>query len=87
MGQAVEQSSGEPLVAEDAGPLVEGQVRGDDRGAALVALADELEEELGAGLRQGYEAEFVDDEQLASGELPLKAEQSLVVLGLDHLVE
>jgi hypothetical protein len=49
------------------------------------ALADEPEEEFGAGLRQGHEARFIDDEQFASGELPLQSQQPPVVLGLDHL--
>jgi integrase len=53
VGQPVEQRAGEAFVAECAGPLVEGQVRGDDRGAALVALADQLEQAFGAGLDNG----------------------------------
>jgi hypothetical protein len=32
---AVEQSSGEPLRAEDLGPLVEGQVAGDERSSCV----------------------------------------------------
>ena len=47
VGQAVEQRASDALVAEGPGPLVEGQVRGDDRGAALIALADQLEQQLG----------------------------------------
>jgi hypothetical protein len=38
-GRPVEQSAGEPLGGEHAGPLAERQVAGDDRGATLVALA------------------------------------------------
>src|SRR5713226_775626 len=47
--QPVEQRAGQPLGAEHAGPFVEGQVGGDDGGAALVSLAEELEQEPGAG--------------------------------------
>jgi hypothetical protein len=36
MGQAVEQRGRHLGVAEDAGPLAEGEVRGDDDGGALV---------------------------------------------------
>lgn len=42
VGQAVEKRAGEMLLAECGGPLVEAQVRGNDGGAPLVALADPL---------------------------------------------
>ena len=63
VGEAVKQSAGEPLGAEDVGPFVEGQVGGDQDGAPLVALAEDLEEEFRAGGGQGDEAQFVDDQQ------------------------
>jgi hypothetical protein len=50
MGETIEQRAGQPLGTEHAGPLVEGQVAGDDDRAALVALAEDLEQQLGAGL-------------------------------------
>src|SRR6202049_4784774 len=52
VGQPVEQRTGQPLGPEHAGPLVEWQIAGDDGGAALVALAEDLEQQLGAGRRQ-----------------------------------
>ena len=63
MGEAVEDGAGEALRSEHFCPLVERQVRGDDDRAALVTLGDDLEQELGAGLAEGDEAEFVDDQQ------------------------
>ena len=60
MGEAVEESAGEALGAEHLGPFVEGQIGGDQGRAPLVALAEHLEQELGAGLGQRHEAEFVD---------------------------
>src|SRR4030088_1134274 len=51
---------------EHAGPFVEWQIAGDDGGAALVALAEDLKQQLGAGRRQGDIAELIDDQQLAS---------------------
>ena len=45
VGEPVKQSAGEPLGAEYVGPLVEGQVGGDQDGAPFVALAEDLEEE------------------------------------------
>jgi len=38
VGEAVEQRAGEALGSEGLGPLVERQVTGDQRGAALVAV-------------------------------------------------
>jgi len=60
VGQPVEQRAGQPLGGEHAGPLVERQVGGDNGRAALVALAKDLEQQLGAGLRQWYVAELID---------------------------
>jgi hypothetical protein len=49
VSKAIEQRAGEALGGEHAGPLVEGQVAGDDNRAALLALAEDLEQQLGAG--------------------------------------
>ena len=79
VGQAVQQCAGETLRPEDFRPLVEGQVGGDQDGAPLVALAEDLEEEFRAGGGQGHEAQLVDDQQPEAGQLPLEVEQSAVV--------
>ena len=47
MGETIQQGSGEPFRAEDLGPLVEGRIGGDQDGAPLVALAEDLEEQFG----------------------------------------
>ena len=73
VGQPVEQRAGEPFGPEHAGPLVERQIAGDEGGAALVTLAEDLEQELGTGRRHRYIAEFVDDQQLVSRQLSLQA--------------
>ena len=62
VGQPVEDGACETLCSEDLGPFVEGQVGCDDDGAALVALGDDLEEQLGAGLAEGDKAQLVDGE-------------------------
>src|ERR1700759_4670614 len=49
MCQPVEQRAGQPLGAEHASPFVKRQIGSDDSGAALVALAEDLEQELSAG--------------------------------------
>ena len=87
VGDAVEQGAGEALAGEDRGPFLEGQVGGDDGGAVFVAPAEDIEQQLAAGLRQGNVAEFVDDQQVHLGELVLEAEQPLLVARLHHLVD
>src|SRR4029077_18755345 len=69
--QPIEQRAGQPLGPEHAGPFVERQIAGDDGGAALVSLAEDLEVELRAGRRQSHVAEFVDDQQLVSSQLAM----------------
>jgi len=73
MGQAVEQGAGQPLGSEYAGPFVERQIAGHDGGAPFVTLAEDLEQQLGAGLRQRHVSEFVDDQQFVGGVLALQA--------------
>ena len=41
VSEAVQQGPGQPLGAEDLGPLVEGQVGGDEDRPSLVALAED----------------------------------------------
>ena len=53
VGEAVEEGSGDPLRAKDLGPLVEWQVRGSQSRAAFIALAEDLEEQLGPVLDKG----------------------------------
>ena len=58
-GEAVEESFGKALRSEDLGPLLKRQIAGHHRRAPLVALAENLKEQLRAGLRERYEAELV----------------------------
>ena len=53
VGEPVQQRAGEPFRAEDFGPFVEGQIGGDQDGAPLVALAEDLEEQFRPGGGQG----------------------------------
>ena len=71
VGEPVQQRAGEAFRAEDLGSLVEGQIGGHHDGAPLVALAEDLEEQLRAGPGQWNEAQFVDDQQIQSGQLSL----------------
>ena len=74
VGEPVQQRAGEALRTEDLGPLIEGQVGGDQDGAPLVALAEDLEEQFRHGGGQGDEAQFVDDQQSEAGQIPLEVE-------------
>jgi hypothetical protein len=53
MGETVEQRCRHLGVAEDGGPFAERQVGGDDDRGALVKPADQMEEQLAAGLGEG----------------------------------
>ena len=44
VSEAVQEGTGEPLRAEDLGPLVEGRVGGDQDRSSLVALAEDFEQ-------------------------------------------
>ncbi len=50
MGQPIEQCPGQALRSECFGPLVERQIAGDQRGAALVTPDENFEQQLRAGL-------------------------------------
>ena len=69
MGQAVEQRGGHLGVAEDGRPFAEGEVGGDDDRGALVEPADEVEQELAAGLGERQLAELIEDGEVHAGEI------------------
>ena len=85
--RTIQQRAGEPLRPEDLGPLVEGQVGGDQNGAAFVALAEDLEEQFRPGVGQGHETQLVDDEELEAGQLALQVEQPALVPGFHQFVD
>ena len=65
--QAVEDGGGQGgIVDEDLGPVLEHAIGGDCEGAAFVSLADDLEQQVGAGFVDGEIAEFVEDQQSRS---------------------
>ena len=66
--QPIDEHGGHDLVAEDATPLLEALVGGEDGGADLVAPVDELEEEGGVRAGDGEVADLVDDQQRRVGE-------------------
>jgi len=77
MREAIEQCARQALGSEHRCPLVERQVAGHHRAAALVALAEDLEQQLGPGWRQRHVAEFVDDQDLVACELTLEPREPM----------
>lgn len=66
--EPVEQGSGHLGIAEYGRPLVEGQVRRDDDRGPLVKPADQMEEKLAAGLREGEIAKLVHHDEVEPGD-------------------
>src|ERR1700722_6457296 len=64
MGQSIEHGGGHFGVAEDLRPIGESEVRRDDDRGVFVELADEMEQQLRAGLAERQIAEFVDDDEV-----------------------
>ena len=69
VGQPVEQGGRHLGVAEDARPVGEGEVGGDDDRGSLVEPADQVEQELAAALRERQVTEFIEHHQVDTGEL------------------
>ena len=87
VGEAIEQRRGQLLVAENADPLGEGEVGGDDGRAALVAVGEDVEEQLAAGAVEGHEAELVADQEVGPLKPLLEAAQLPLVAGLDQVAD
>jgi len=94
VGQAVEQRGRHLGIAEHAGPFTEREIGGDDDGGALVKPADEMEQQLAAGLGERQVAEFVEDDEVHPGQmlsdttLPSVAGLDLQAVDeVDHVVE
>ena len=66
MGETVEHGCGPFGVAEDLRPVSERQVGGDEQRRVLVKLADQMEQQLAAGLAERQVAEFVDDDDVVA---------------------
>src|SRR5204862_1899835 len=54
---------------EHAGPFAEGEIGGDHDGCALVKPADEVEQQLAAGLSERQVAELVEDDEVHPGQM------------------
>ena len=89
MREAVEQRGRHFGIAEDARPFAEGEIGGDDDRGALIEAADQVEQELSAGLREGEIAEFVENDEVEAreiiGEPSLAARPALGLKSVDEI--
>jgi hypothetical protein len=69
MREPIEQRGGHLGIAEDGRPFAEGEIGGDDDGCALIEAADEMEEQLAAGVGEGQIAEFIKDDEVEAGQV------------------
>jgi len=68
MCQPVEQCGCHLGIAEDARPFTEGEVCCDDDRGSLVELADQVEQQLAAGLGEGQVSKLVQDQEVEAGD-------------------
>ena len=79
---AVEEGGGEGgVVVEDGGPVFEGLVGGQNDGAAFVALADDLKEQVGPAFVDGEIAQLVDGQEVGTGVLLKFLDEASGVVG------
>lgn len=64
MQEPVEDADRGGLLGQESAPFLERPVRSDGQGAAFVGASDEPEQQLGAGVVQWGEAQFVEDDQI-----------------------
>src|SRR5271166_2257739 len=69
MGEAIEQRGRHLWITEHARPFAEGEIGGDDDRSSLVEPADEMEQQLPAGLSEGQIAEFVEGDEVEAREV------------------
>jgi hypothetical protein len=87
VGQMIEHGGGHLGVTEDLGPIGEGEIGGDQQRGVLVELADQVEQELTAGLAGRQIAEFVDGDEIVAQQFLGQAATSAGGLFLLELVD
>ena len=68
VGEAVEECRGHLCVAEDGRPFAKGEVGCDDDRSSFVEFADQVEQELAAGLSEREIAKLVQDQEVEAGD-------------------
>ena len=86
MREAVEERGRQLLVARKHGdPLGKGQIGRDDRGASLVSIGDEIEEQLAADAIERDKSQFVDDEHVDAKQPLLEPRELAGITRLEQL--
>jgi hypothetical protein len=85
--EAVGDGGGSGAVVEQVAPVLEGQVGGDDGGGALVALVEDLVEQVGAAGVEAQVAELVDEEKVGSRPSGEAAVEGVAGLAGDEVVD
>jgi hypothetical protein len=69
VSETVEQRSRHLRISEHARPFAESEVGGHDDRGSLVEPADEMEQQLSAGLCEGEITQFVENDEVEAGEV------------------
>src|SRR5437870_1323144 len=80
MRQAIQQSRRHPLALKNLPPVAKGQVAGEQQAAALVAIGEHLEEQLGSSPAEGQIAQLIADQELGLVELTEEAVELILFL-------
>ena len=76
--------AGQPLAAQDLGPVFERQVGGHDQAHALVGCGDHVEQQLRARLAGRHVTKLIEDEQIQLGKLLPVPQELTFFLGLQE---
>ena len=79
VSEPIEGGAGEAFGAEDLGPVLEGQVGGDDQAVPFVGLTDQVEQELGARSARRDVSQLVEHQQVLLAELGAQAQEGLLI--------
>jgi len=86
MRQAIKQGRRHPLSLEDLLPFAEWKVRGDQQARSLVAIREDLEQQLGAGAIERQIPKLVADQQVDFIQLLQKPIELVLLLGFFQTV-
>ena len=87
VGQAIEHGGGHLGVAKHLGPIGKGEIGGDQQRGIFVELADQVEQQLAAGLAERQIAQFVDDDEIVAQQVLGQATAAAGGLFLVELVD
>ena len=69
MGETIEERGRHLRITEHARPFAEGEVGGDDDRGAFVEPADQMKEQVSAGLGEGQITQFVEHDEVEAAEI------------------